>query len=296
VQAAARAFLRTSLPPGKWDELSVWLNLPAGTRTADSDAYMAEHLRGRRSWGYLRATRFRSRLSHMDQLHFDLWRDGHNVAGDAGTYLYNAGEPWNNPLVSTRVHNTITVDGRDQMQRGGRFMALDWFPAYSKSVLEGDERILGRMIAYHNGYRRLGIRHERIATVYADERWEIRDNLAFTKPGEHVLRLHWLLIDGEWEIENRESRLERRESRLEIRVNAPCGPFRLSIKPDPRIGSSDVRVSVVRAGEVVYGTGQALPFEGWISRNYGAKTPALSVAMEASAFKSFSMLSEFVFE
>jgi hypothetical protein len=162
-------------------------------------------------------------------------------------------------------------------------------------VLEGDERILGRMIAYHNGYKRLGIRHERIATVYADERWEVRDNLVFTKPGEHIFRLQWLLIDGEWEIENREARAEKRESKLEIMVKAPSGPFRLRVTPDPRIGSSEVRVTVVRAGEAVYGTGQAFPFEGWISPTYGVKAPALSVSMEVSAFKSFHILSEFVF-
>jgi hypothetical protein len=296
VQAAARAFLRTSLPTGTWDELSVWLGLPMAERTADSDAYMAEHLRGRNSWGYLRASRFRSRLAHMDQLHFDLWRAGRNIVQDAGSYLYNAEAPWNNPLVSTRVHNTITVDGQDQMYRGGRFMTLDWFPAYSASVLEADERILGRMTAYHNGYRRLGIRHERVATVYADERWEIQDNLILKRPGEHVFRLHWLLIDGEWEIINRESRMENRESNIEIRVNASGGLFRLKIKPDARIGSSDVRVSVVRAGETVYGAGPALPFAGWISPTYGVKMPALSVVMELASFKSISIVSEFLFE
>ena len=84
------------------------------------------------------------------------------------------------------------------MTRGGRFLTLDWFPAYSKSLLEADEKILGRVLAYHKGYRRLGIRHERVATVFMDERWEIKDNLIFTKPGEHVFRLHWLLMDGEY--------------------------------------------------------------------------------------------------
>ena len=34
VQAAARAFLRLGLPPGKWDELSIWLGLRATARTA----------------------------------------------------------------------------------------------------------------------------------------------------------------------------------------------------------------------------------------------------------------------
>ena len=31
---------------------------------------------------------------------------------------------------------------------------------------------------------------------------EIADRLLFMKPGEHTFRLHWLLVDGEWQIEN----------------------------------------------------------------------------------------------
>jgi Heparinase II/III-like protein/Heparinase II/III N-terminus len=288
VQAAARAFLRTGLPPGSWDEMSLWLGLSPAQRTADSDAYMTEHLRARNSWGYLRASRFRSRLSHMDQLHFDLWWRGLNIAQDAGTYLYNAALPWNNSLVSTRVHNTVTVDGRDQMVRGGRFLTLDWFPAFSKSVIETDENILGRVIAYHKGYRRLGIRHERVATVYTDERWVFTDNMIFTAPGEHVFRLHWLLLDGEWEP-------EERSFGFGIRMNTSHGRVTVLVTPDLRLANSDFRLTLVRAGELVSGKGQPLPFEGWVSRTYGQKTPALSLALEVTSSRSFSFVSEFLF-
>ena len=290
VQAAACAFLRTGLPVGMWDELALWLGLAARERTADSSAYMAEHLRGRDSWGYLRASHFASRLSHMDQLHFDLWHSGRNIAQDAGTYLYNADPPWDNPLVSTRVHNTLTVDGEDEMKRGGRFLVLDWPPAFSKSVLERDEHILGRMLAYHRGYRRLGIRHERVATVFADGHWEIKDNAVFTKPGEHTLRLHWLLADGEWTLRDRDGWIE-----LHV-VPAGATGFTLRIKPDARISYSDVRTSLVRAGGLMQGKGQCLPFEGWVSPTYGVKVPALSLTVELAASKNTSFVSEFAFD
>jgi hypothetical protein len=224
----------------------------------------------------------------MDQLHFDLWRGGHNIVRDPGTYLYNAAAPWDNPLVSTRVHSTVTVDGQDQMQRGGRFLTLDWHPAYSKSVLEVNDEILGRMLAYHKGYRRLGILHERTATVYADEHWEVRDHLRFTKPGEHIFRLHWLLADAEWEV-------ERRESGFEIRLKGPEAPITLRMAADMRISSSEPRVTIARAGQIVHGTGRALPIDGWVSPNYGVKVPALSVAMQVTSFRSFSFVSEFLF-
>ena len=60
VQAAARAFLRTILPAGAWDEMSLWLGLPASEHTTGSEAYMTDHLRGKDSWAYLRASRFKS--------------------------------------------------------------------------------------------------------------------------------------------------------------------------------------------------------------------------------------------
>jgi hypothetical protein len=288
VQAAARAFLRTSLPVGAWDEMSLWLGLPAMQHTTDSDAYMTDHLRGQDSWGYLRASRFKSRLSHMDQLHFDLWWRGLNVARDAGSYLYNAEAPWDNPLVSTRVHNTVIIDGRDQMTRGGRFLTLDWFPAYSKSLIESDQKISGRVLAYHKGFQRVGIRHERTVTVFTDERWEVADQLVFKKPGEHAFRLHWLLLDGEWKI-------EAGESRVGLRLKSSHGWINLNITFDSPFPNNDSRIALVRAGELIYGTATALPFEGWVSPTYGVKVPALSLAAEVTSSRTFSFITEFVF-
>jgi hypothetical protein len=203
VQAAARAFLRTSLASGIWDEMSLWFGLKATERVADSSAYLAENLRGKNSWAYLRASHFKSRLSHMDQLSLDLWWRGLNITQDAGTYLYNAEPPWDNPLMTTLVHNTITVDGRDQMTRAGRFLVLDWVNAYSKNLIETDENILGRVHADHRGFH--GIKHERTVTVYQNERWLVEDKLIARTRSTHVYRLHWLLPDYEWQIGTRNS-------------------------------------------------------------------------------------------
>lgn len=282
VQAAAQAFLRSGLPAGAWDEMSLWLGLAPHERVVESDAYLTDNLRGPNSWAHLRASRFPTRLSHMDQLHLDLWWRGLNVAQDAGTYLYNAPAPWDNPLVSACVHNTVTVDGRDQMTRAGRFLVLDWFPAYSKSLLEVDEDISGRVIARHRGYR--GVRHERTVTIYADERWQVQDNL-LTWPGRvRSFRLHWLLPDWPWQ-------LEEREKGLELRIQSPHGPVRLLISCEHKSPA----ISLARAGELVHGEGRPLPFEGWASPTYGQKVPALSLNVELKAPHGVQFLSEFVF-
>ena len=77
------------------------------------------------TWAYLRAARFTGRPGHADQLHLDLWWCGLNVAQDAGTYLYNAPPPWDNALARSEVHNTLVVNGLEQMTRAGRFLYLE---------------------------------------------------------------------------------------------------------------------------------------------------------------------------
>ncbi|HEY5983063.1 MAG TPA: heparinase II/III family protein, partial [Anaerolineales bacterium] len=285
VQAAARAFLRTGLPPGDWDELSLWLGLQETARTAASSAYAAEHLRSKDSWTYLRASSFKSRLGHMDQLHVDLWWRGRSLASDAGTYLYNAEPPWDNPLVSSRVHNGITIDGRDQMLRAGRFLVLDWFPAEWHPVLSVAEPVLARVAASHRGYDRLGVHHERTVSLVEGHRWQIRDDLRFIKTGSHKVRLHWLLTDAAWSLQQPGA-----ETRLRLRL--PEGTVTLVVSGSNP--ASPLQVTLIRAGRLLRGTGKALPFEGWISPGYGLKVPALSLAVETSASGSFSFTTEFI--
>jgi hypothetical protein len=218
----------------------------------------------------------------MDQLHLDLWWRGLNIAQDAGTYLYNAEPPWDNPLVTTRVHNTITVDGRDQMTRGGRFLVLDWVNAYSKSEISTDENVLQRVMAYHKGYR--DVKHERTVTVLTDERWIVEDKLISHR--RHDYRLHWLLPDWEWKVENG-------EQRVEIRVNSPSGWIILDVSHSSLVTGHSI--TLIRAGKLIYGEGNPLPYEGWLSPTYGVKLPALSFAIEAASSQAITFTSEFIF-
>jgi hypothetical protein len=170
------------------------------------------------------------------------------------------------------------------MTRGGRFLTLDWIPAYSKRVIAADPHVLGRMLAHHAGYRRLGIRHERLASVYADGRWEVRDDLIFTMPGDHLFRLHWLLPDWPW-------RIKKTCAAVEIRLRSPHGWIRLILQVDPLSSNLASQLSIVRAGRLMLGTREELPFEGWSSPTYGRKVPALSVALEVESRRSFAFLS-----
>lgn len=286
--AAARAFLDYDLPPGPWDEMSLWFGAQAsGPRSVALPRYLGDQLYGRDSWACLRTAQFVSRPSHADQLHFDLWWRGLNVTPDAGTYLYNAPPPWDNSLVTAFVHNTVTVDGRDQFTRAGRFLYLDWFNAYRRGSLEADpqalQRVRGRLWIYRWG----GYRHTRFVTAFADGRWRVEDELFPFRLRPCTFRLHWLLPDWKWRIENR-------ESGVEMSLDSPHGPLRLILTTEPLFPDLHSLISLVRAGETVHGPGDASPVRGWVSPTYGLKVPALSLALEVRASNDVKFTSEFI--
>ncbi|MFH1907443.1 MAG: heparinase II/III family protein [Chloroflexota bacterium] len=293
LQAAAQAFLGYQLPRGVWDEMSLWFGIPLEDKKyVPTQRYLGDHLYAKNSWAYLRTAQFTSRPSHADQLHLDLWWRGLNVAQDAGTYLYNAAAPWDNSLTTARVHNTVTVNGRDQMTRAGRFLYLDWFDAYRQNIIESNPAILQCVIGR---YRKSSLRHTRTVTVYAGERWSVDDEMLMMRGPFSSFRLHpssftlhWLLPDWEWEIENR-------DSRVEISLKSPLGVIALALQTDPPLSTLHSLISLARCGELIYGEGPVLPIRGWVSPTYGVKIPALSFAVEATSAETVKFTSEFTF-
>jgi hypothetical protein len=283
-QAAARAFLDITLPSGPWDEMALWFGLPRTDQHSEITRYPGDHIYAGNSWGLLRAVKYTSRPSHADQLHFDLWWHGLNVAQDAGTYLYNADPPWDNRLTSTLVHNTVSVDGVEQMARASRFLYLDWADAAIKQHFETGADFLQRFSAATDAYARLGVRHIRTVTITQDEHWIVEDELLNVRQTLHTFRLHWLLQDWEWE-------LVSLELAFAIRLKSPHGPLTLSVSADQPVK----RVGIVRAGELVYGDGLVSPVFGWVSPTYSVKVPALSLAVEVQSAGNIKFTSEFKF-
>lgn len=293
-QAAAQAFLGYNIGPGLWDEMSLWFGVPRSEPLTDAQRYPSDHIYAPHSWAYLRAVEFKSRPSHADQLHLDLWWRGLNIAQDAGTYLYNAAPPWDNRLTSTLVHNTVSVDGQEQMTRAGRFLYLDWANAIGKRHFESGADFIQRISAQTDAYTRLGIHHNRTVTVYENERWLVEDELSNPSAQLHTFRLHWLLPDWEWA-------LETREQRIEISLNSPIGWIYITIQlsnlsPETFQPSNLQPVtSLIRAGEYIHGSGPTDPIRGWVSPTYAHKVPALSLAIEVEWTGSVQFITEFKF-
>jgi hypothetical protein len=271
------------------------------------------------SWAYLRAARFRSRPGHADQLHLDLWWRGLNLAQDAGTYLYNAPPPWDNALSRSCVHNTLTVAGQDQMTRAGRFLWLDRAQAQVIAHERAGDGSLERLVARHDGFNRLGIEHRRTVMAFNDGRWQIIDQVLkigkLKVEGERedypnnlqpgTFNLQWVLPDWEWEI------AEDRDSGIETRLRSPYGWITVHIHLQIDLEQNRIhnqptnhesqltplpsplsRCQIIRAGEVLYGSGEAAAYMGWVSPGYGLKVPALSLTVSAVTTPPFSFTTE----
>jgi hypothetical protein len=269
VQAASRAFLNEPhLPPGPWDEYSLWMGLPndqSQMPSLQSVSSPAVHRLGNaQTWAMLRAVHFTNRPSHADQLHMDLWWRGQAIALDAGTFQYNAAPPWDNGLAATAVHNTITVDDRDQMLRAGRFLWLDW----AQAMLLSEEP--NALTVEHDGYRKLGILHRRRLEWQYPQHWLVTDTLlpVGSTLREHLFCLHWLLPDWPWKLEGGT-----------LKLTPPAGSIMLHIEVEDDVPGT-AKFQLVREGELLAGTGRPNPIMGWYSSTYGQRQPALSLAVE----------------
>jgi len=281
VQAAARAFLGYSLPPGPWDEMALWFNVESQRLKVEAakpsdlrllGVYPTTLQAAEHSWAYLRTARLRSRPGHADLLHLDLWWRGQNITLDPGTFHYNAAPPWDNPLTSALFHNTVTVDGRDQFTRASRFLYLDRADA---TRIKAE---MGTLSARHYAYRKIGVRHTRIVSALTPDHWRVEDELLNLRNKPHTFCLHWLLPDGEYE-------LERKDQKIEIRLKLPVGWLILQVSA---LQLPVTNYSLIRAGDPD-------PLRGWFSPTYSVKVSALSLAIEAKSAGNIGFVSEFIF-
>ena len=180
--------------PGPWDEDIFWLcgDQAISSRQRPSEASVQGEqsqssfphggiylLRGTNSKAIIRCTDFRSRPSHADQLHVDLWMRGKNIACDAGTYLYSGEGIWRNGLAHTAVHNTVTVDDQDQMKMLTRFTWTNWAKG---NVLRHDAKLWQ---GEHDGYKRLAdpVSHKRtVLVIWRGSLARLRSSQWQTKP------------------------------------------------------------------------------------------------------------------
>jgi len=190
---------------------------------------------------------------HADALSIVLNVGGHEVLVDPGTYAYHTQPQWRAYFRSTRAHNTVMVDEHDQSQQGGNFM---WSRhAQARCLHFANVHGQQHFIAEHDGYRSLAdpVTHRReIVYDTITRSFLISDTLACA--GAHRVCRHWHFSEDlePWVAEDQ----------LQVRV----GQYLVRIVPM----DLPAHARLYHGGSATQG--------GWVSRGFGCKQPATTVA------------------
>lgn len=283
VQAGGRAFLNLEIyPDPHLSEMASWLDLAPSDLSAGDQPQASDYLRVEGKFGraFLHATNYSDRPSHADQLHLDLWWRGVNVAQDPGTYAYNAPPPWTNALTATQVHNTLTIDGQDQMTRAGRFLWLDWAQAAWIARETDPAGQMTRLVAEHDGYRKLDLTHQRTLTATSDG-WLVTDLVLPSNnrmDRRHRVDLIYNLPDWDWQL-----------SGHRLVLTGPDFPFTVQIEGGDQVG-------LFRSGAAIYGEMPAHPSYGWVAPAYGVKIPTLMLRVSVEGRLPLTLTTHWIFQ
>lgn len=256
LQAAAWAALhRNALEPGPWDEKTLWLLGPPNTSkppqnrkphhaAPDGGYYL---LRGPNSQAFTRCHAYRDRPSQADMLHLDLSCHGLNLLRDAGSYMYNAPQPWGAYFPSTAAHNTLQIDRKSQMTKGPRFLWFDWTRARTLAFRSDTTGRAGWFRGQHHGYKKRGVLHQR-SILRIDDAYLILDDVL--GKGTHTVELRWRLPQADWTRDQNHFHASLHDRSFALGLHA----------------GTDAIIQILR--------GQTHPQpEGWESIYYGLKQP-----------------------
>jgi asparagine synthase (glutamine-hydrolysing) len=261
---------------GPWDEALFWIagdepvggHVRATTESFSGDESGVYTIRNDDGLAVFRCMRkFRHRPAHADLLNVDIWWRGSNVAIDAGTFSYNDPRSPALDFEGTRTHNTVSVDGADQMQRASRFLWAPWARGWVKA--DGKSGDIPYLEGSHDGYQRLDsqLRVVRALALIQPDVWIIADEVNGSRA--HDVALHWLIGDFPFQASVRGN---------EFGLTTPNGPYGIALW-----SSSDGTATAVRAG----------PDRGWRAPRYGMLEPAISIGLASAATTSVRFLSAF---
>jgi hypothetical protein len=205
---------------------------------------------------------------HADALSFTLRAFGRDILTDPGTYDYFSYSKWRQYFRSTRAHNTVVVDGRDQSEMLGRFLwgrkararCLSWEPS----------GVGGRVVGEHDGYTHLKdpVVHRREIELNSSLRTlVIRDDIM--AGGTHDAALYFHLAEH-----------CTVTSMGDNRFRVDVGPGTVEISLDPRL-----RVESFKGNED--------PICGWVSRGYHQKKASSALVGSCTCEGNSSLLCRF---
>jgi len=183
---------------------------------------------------------------HADALSFTLRAFGQEVLVDPGTYDYFSYPQWREYFRSTRAHNTVVIDGRDQSEMLGLFL---WGrKANARCLAWEPSEVGGRVIGEHDGYADLKdpVVHRRTLELDGRERVLIIQDEILAR-GNHEIEVFFHLAEHG-------------------SVNA-VGPNRYRVD----LGPGMIEMELDRGLEIRAFRGSTDPIAGWVSQGYHQK-------------------------
>jgi len=126
---------------------------------------------------FIRCGAYKDRPAQADNLHMDVWLEGINFLWDVGTYKYNTDAKTLNYYMGTKGHNTVAVNGKNQMKKGSRFIWHYWVKEAKAHI----EETATNFIFYGNinAFRHIGGRNHQRKIIKTKEKleWKIIDSI-----------------------------------------------------------------------------------------------------------------------
>jgi len=127
---------------------------------------------------FIRCGSYKDRPYQSDNLHLDLWVDGENILRDNGSYKYNTDKKFVDYFNGSEGHNTLSIEGLNQMEKGGRFIWYYWIEKAKAFMKKEKDNVIfcGKIKAYNQ----LGnnIYHQReITKIIGENEWLVTDSI-----------------------------------------------------------------------------------------------------------------------
>ena len=146
---------------------------------------------------FIKCGSYKDRPSHADNLHLDLWYKGANILPDAGSYKYNTDDETIRYFSGTASHNTVMLENKDQMLKGGRFIWYYWSQSEYAALKENEKEFIfiGEIKAF--SYIKDGIIHKRtIVKMKGLPVWNVTDEVIGAPDNLFMNQVWHLPING----------------------------------------------------------------------------------------------------
>lgn len=258
------AYGQRSFEAGPWDEDLFWFGISIkksevaeqpmspGRKSFPNGGIHRIHLEN--TTAFVRGGKFRHRPTQSDQMHVDIWWNGHNIAIDPGTYSYNGEDDWREiPLMKNQFHNSVLVDGKEPEQQVSKFLLLPWNDTVRVIPKKQPKFLAMEWSRKLNFGLEHSVEHHRAVSVLPNDVLVVLDGL--WSRGEHLYQLNWLLGEKDWDLQ------DKLQGKLRLQID-----------------SSDYYVHVRGNGktELDCATGVEGSARGWFAPHYLERQPTLS--------------------